>query len=259
MTSQWSYLMKTRSTVRGKKIGYGALVLFLSGCGSSALPTDPGHGGQGGGSGQAGVAAGGNGGAAGQGGSAGAATGGAGGSATGGAGGGTGVGGSGGGVCSPQQQQEGQTLRTSLLPEYHGHLTYGAGSMPATELTIQLADQGGNVSCTQLFANGGPIGDVIGFDVSVHFATQDGSFDEKFSATVTNRFALTFDYDLKAPQGTFDPGAGYTREVNLHADFQAASTTGIIWKTKTSTDCGCGGKPGCVCSNSSGDLIGGRW
>jgi hypothetical protein len=227
---------------------------MMSGCDSpgTAQP-DGGHPGGGGSNGGSGGAVGsggvvGSGGTTGSGGALG--TGGAAGGQDGGTGGvaGKDAGAGGQGGCTAAQQQEGEAFRAALVREYKAVLTYTGGSMPATDLTIRVADPGSKINCITRSANGGPIGYEIAIDMGFEFVTKDGAFNEKFSATVTKGFG-SFYYDVKMPQGTFKPGAGYSPVVTLTGGFKDTTTTGGILK-KADTSCPCNGMPNCVCPTS---------
>jgi hypothetical protein len=255
--------MSAHTTARGGRselVVLIAVIAFWAGCGSNTLPPNAGQGGAG--DGREGDA--GNGG--GSGGSEDAGTGGSGGEVgdTGGSGGEVGgSGGQSGGPCSVPREKEVQALRSALHPEYHGVVTYADRSKPATDLTIRLTDQGKS-SCRELSANGGIIGFEIGVEMSFTYSTSDGAFNETFLTAVSTRDALAggafldFDYRVTALKGTFDPGPTHLPEVSLTGNFSGTTTSGIVWLWPA-MDCGCAGKPGCVCANNGSSSIGGRW
>ncbi|MEA2699995.1 MAG: hypothetical protein QOI66_4266 [Myxococcales bacterium] len=259
--------MSAHTTARGGRSEIGvliAVIALLAGCGSNNLPPSAGQGGSGGGrEGDAGSGGG-------SGGSEGAGTGGSGGSPggsggqVGGSGGQSGgSGGQSGGPCSVPRDKEVQALRSALHPEYHGVVTYADRSKPTADLTIRLTDQGKS-SCRELSANGGIIGFEIGVEMGFTYSTSDGAFNETFATTISTKGALTggafldFDYRVTALKGTFDPGPTHLPEVSLTGNFSGTTTSGIVWLWPA-MDCGCAGKPGCICSNNGSSSIGAQW
>jgi hypothetical protein len=161
--------------------------------------------------------------------------------------------------CGPAYDVQVRALRSSLQPEYRATLTYPDGSRPATELTLRVSNGDGSPTCRPLFTNGGPAGVEIRLPMRFQLVTRDGAFNEAFAADVASRGFVSFDFVVDSPKGTYDPGTGYTRTLQLHGDFDATGTSGVIWKVPQPGDCGCGGKPGCVCPTSTTALAAARW
>jgi hypothetical protein len=206
-----------------RPLGPILLAFVLFGCGS---PTTSGSGGAGGGGGSAGSSG----------------AGGGGGSAT---GGGTG---SGGGAYPLKSLDEscygitGMQILSAAQPSYATTLTYNTAEPnggTTTSLTIRVQYDQGTVVCnppSSIGPTGPSEGPHVTVDVSVDFDTEDGAFQETFSAQLDGFNAesvrVSASESQDAIKGSYDPNMPDLTNVTVGLDgaFAGTTTSGSVIK-----------------------------